>query len=156
MHTFSLSTNFSYAFERRGDQRRRKEQLLTQMQISGTLMGLQVLKSNEYYFFRVKPLPGTSIVDCLGQMRTCFNQDDVQMFFASNEHVMYSLSGQRMLTFDREAYLVEKDDSELYDEPLEFLCESGIEKISGQKYFLFNNKHGHITIVEEGPKSHGP
>ena len=78
------------------------------------------------------------------------------MYFANHDHVMYSLNKERMLTFDRDAYLVEKDDFPLYEEKFEVLNESSIEQKTGMKYFLMTDKNGHIAIIEEGSSKRIP
>ena len=40
--------------------------LLSSQPVHGTLFSLQVWKADEYYFFRMKPLPGVSIIDLIG------------------------------------------------------------------------------------------
>ena len=84
----------------------RVQQLLHSQPIDGTLLVLQVWKADELYYFRVKPLPGTSIIDLIGQMRT---DSDCLMYFANNNHVMLSIAGEMILTFDKDGYIIQKD-----------------------------------------------
>ena len=56
-------------------------------------------------------MPGVSIIDVIGQMRI---EEDCSMYFANDDHVMVSLNQERILTFDREGYVIEKNDFALY------------------------------------------
>lgn len=84
--------------------------------IPGTLLGLQIWKADEIYFFRAKPLPGTSIIDVLGHFRVNDESNEISMYFASNEHVNVSVNKEKILTFDAEGYIIEKN-FPLYKEP---------------------------------------
>jgi len=57
--------------------------LLTQQHIPGTLLILQVWKADEYFYFRAKPLPGSSIITTIGQMRTGVQSGESDMYFAN-------------------------------------------------------------------------
>jgi hypothetical protein len=91
---------------------------------------MQVWNAQEYYFFRVKPLPGSAIIDLLGQRRT---GQDCRMHFVNEEHVMINIQNQRSLTFDKEGSVISKK-FEMYKSPLNILRESSI--ISGVKFFV--------------------
>ena len=81
-YTYSTTTNFSWKLAKGKDENkqrwrnsvgRRVESLLSEQPISNCLLTLQVWKAGEFFFFRIKPLPGTAIIDVLGQMRTDLN-----------------------------------------------------------------------------------
>lgn len=112
--------------------------------IPGTLLILQVWKADEYYFFRVKPLPGTCIIDLLGQMRT---GHDCEMFFTDNQHVMVNITDNRILVFDAEAYLVHKN-CPLYSAAPQIVLESPMFR--RYKYFVLQDRDdGRISLVQE-------
>ena len=67
-------------------------------------------------------MSGTAIIDVLGQCRT---HTDCQLYLSSEDHVMFNIAGERLLTFDREGYVIEKNLS-LYKEPIEILKESPV------------------------------
>lgn len=99
----------------------RIQRLLAQYIVPGTLLVIQVWKADEYYFFRVKPMPGVSIIDVIGQMRI---EENCNMYFANDDHVMVSLNQDRILTFDREGYVIEKKDFAMYRQHHKILLES--------------------------------
>lgn len=111
---------------------------------------IQVWKADEFYFFRVKPMPGVSIIDVIGQMRI---EEDCSMYFANDNHVMVSLNKERILTFDREGYVIEKKDFALYQQPHKILLESQI--FEGRKFIAIENKDGHITMIAESSDENG-
>lgn len=51
-------------------------------------------------------MPGTCIIDVIGQMCT---EDDCEMYFLDNMHVMVHIADGRSLTFDKEGYIVKKE-----------------------------------------------
>ena len=53
-------------------------------------------------------------------------KDNVRMYFASEDLVMVSLNNERILTFDNDGYVIEKD-FKLYTEPHKILLESSNE-----------------------------
>jgi hypothetical protein len=73
-----------------------------------------VWRAHEFYFFRVKPLPGTNIIDILGQQRT--NRES-RMHFASEDQIMVNVKNERILTFDQKGYIINKEFS-MYDAPI--------------------------------------
>ena len=51
-------------------------------------------------------MPGTAIIDVLGQMRT---HNDCQLYLANEDQIMFNIEGERPLTFDKEGYVIEKN-----------------------------------------------
>ena len=158
--TYSLATDFSWCIVKNEDEKKsywrssvgnRAQRLLDSKMIPGTLLCLQVWKADEYYFFRPKPMPGTAIIDVLGQMRT---HADCQLYLSAEEQrIMFNIEDQRLLTFDNEGYVVEKNLS-LYKEPIKILKESPV--FNENKFLVIqrltkdeNDREGQISLVHE-------
>ena len=107
--------------------------------------------AGEYYFFRPKPMPGSAIIDVLGQMRT---HADCQLYLSGeDQQIMFHIEDQRLLTFDNEGYVKEKNLG-LYKEPIKILKESPV--FDDNKFLVIrrqmkdeNDREGQISLVHE-------
>ena len=79
-------------------------------------------------------------------MRT---EDDIEMYFTNNHHVMFTIADGRMLTFDQEGYIVEKHCSLYESDAPKVHLESPI--FDSLKYFVLqdrNNEKKFSLILE--------
>ena len=71
--------------------------------LPGTLYALQLWRQSDGpSIFRCKPLPGSNLVDLLGQTRTT---ERTQMYFATDTKVLVRREGDRLLVFNEEGYI---------------------------------------------------
>lgn len=105
-------------------------------------MVLQVWKADEYYFFRVKPLPGCSIIDLLGQSRTDL---DCELHFVAEYQVMINIAGERMLTFDTEGYVQKKQFAEINGK-VKILSES--QFFEKNKFYVVQDESKNISVLK--------
>ena len=70
------------------------------------------------------------------------------MYFANDDHIMVSLGSQKILTFDAEGYIIDKEFS-LYQQPHVIYRETRYQNSIRSKFFCIENKIGQITVVRE-------
>ena len=74
-----------------------KLSLFSQKNITNTLYQLQLYRKGDSYLFRCKPLPGSKIIDLVGQIRTSYN---MQMYFITDDKVMVNFVNYRPIFMD--------------------------------------------------------
>ena len=107
---------------------------------------LQVWKADEIVYFRIKPCPGSSIIDVLGQSRTDY---ECKMYFANDDHVLVNIANEKALTFDREGYII-KSDFPIYAKKHKIKAESIF--FNKNKFFVIrdmSNKKNYIVREEK-------
>lgn len=148
--SFSTTTNFCWNINTNEDLKKTKwrksvghrtQRLLMTQPVPGTLLVIQVWKAEEYYFFRIKPLSGTTIIELIGQARTDL---DVKMYFSGEQQISLNIAEERMLTFDIEGYIIEKQFSENQG-TLNILMETPF--FENNKFFVVKDQNSEISIL---------
>lgn len=101
VQNYCFSMNTSFFWKQNEDE---SYTLLSEQHMPQSYYVMQLWKIGREFFFRTRPLPGTKVVDLIGQRRAIY---PFRIYFATDETILVILANERPLVFSSDAKIVD-------------------------------------------------